>query len=110
MARTRTMASSFGQSAAQALRASRPGSACGRPGPSSRLSSPAIAEDCVLIAMPAHLLAQPVGHLGRQLGDLDRVDPARPVPGNRVLLDDPAWPAAQDDHPVTETGGLADVV
>src|ERR1022692_907780 len=92
MTRIRAMARSFGQSAAQALRASRPGSAAGGGGPSSSLSRPVIAADRRSVAMTAHLLPQPVGDGARQFGDVEGIDPARLRPRYVILLDDPAGP------------------
>src|SRR5262245_43721724 len=124
------MASSFGQVADQAFLASRPAPRAPVTSPSSRLSSPAIADDSaaaslpsrlvpgrppwsagvLVLAMAPHLLPQPVGHPAGQVGHACRVDPARPGPGYVVFLDHPAGPAAQQDHAVAEPRGLADVV
>src|SRR5215471_2577274 len=104
---TRPMASSFGQRAAQMLRALH---GCLRTPAVSRLSSPARTVAWVSTAMAAHLLPQPVGDLAGQLGDLRGVDPARA--GNRYgeLVDDPARPAGQHHHPVAEPYRLPHVV
>ena len=46
----------------------------------------------------------------RLLGDLERVEAARSLDVDRVLLDDAAGSARQQDHPVAEAHRLAHVV
>src|SRR5260370_26473369 len=108
MTRTSAMASSLGQVTAHADRANRAMSRRAGAGLDSSRSSPVIAEDgpdvccpaagSVLVAITAHLLAQPVGNPRGELRDLNGVDPARPLPGYRVLLDHPAGAAAEHHH------------
>src|ERR1700722_801495 len=104
---TRATAASFGQSTAQARRARSPALVRPGAGPRSRASSPA---SVVSAAMAAYLLAQPAGDLGGQLGDRGGIHPPRALDGDRVLLDDPARTAGQQDNAVAEADGLADVV
>src|SRR6516162_4576506 len=121
---TRPIASSFGQVAAQMLRAlhgclrtwtvsrlSSPASA-GIPGSSApaRPAAPAPPGGLPSLAMAAHLLTQPVGDLAGQLGDLRRIDSARAGNGHRELVDDPAGPAGQHHDPVAEPDRLPHVV
>src|SRR5262252_9623077 len=119
---TRPIASSFGQVAAQMLRALH---GCLRTRTVSRLSSPASAAASgsaavatasapaprlPSLAMAAHLLSQPVGDRAGQLGHLRRVDPARAGNRDRELVDDLPGPAGQHHHPVTEPHRLPHVV
>src|SRR5215475_2643552 len=113
------MARSFGQVADHAFLAIRAGSRLLVRSPSSRLSSPAIAEFSLVasrlggvfvLAMAPHLLSQPVGDLTGQVRDAGRVDPARAGPWHVIFLDDPAWTAAEQHNPVAEPGCLPHVV
>ncbi len=46
----------------------------------------------------------------REIGDVERVEAPRPLDVDRVLLDDPAGPAGEEDHAVAEAHRLAHVV
>src|SRR6185437_14460838 len=109
------IASTFGQVVLQVLLAIRAGRLVTWCWPSSRLSSPAIAESLtplvpVLSAMTPHLLTQPVGHVAGQLGHLNRVDTPRPGSRHLILVNHPARSAAEQHDPVAEPGGFPDVV
>src|SRR6202035_1030900 len=121
--RTRPIASSFGQTTAQMLRALHE---CRLVVGSSRLSRPTRAADSgstppvpalpvpaprlLSLTMTPHLLPQPVGNLARELRDLRRVDPARPGDRHSELVADPARPAGQHPAPATEPYRLPHVV
>src|SRR6478735_7640466 len=80
-------------------------------GTASRASRPRISDSCtVSSAMAGHLLAQRGGDLAGERGHRGGLDPAGAVEVHGVLLHDPAGPAGQQHHAVTEPHGLADVV
>src|SRR3978361_1884264 len=102
---TIAMASSLGPALRQIRLPRSPLSA--RP-PSSSASSPLIRSSAALrgggvsVGLTGDIRAEPVGDLGGLAGDLGGVDAPRALVGDREILDHPAGPAAQQDHPVAE--------
>src|SRR5262245_4380369 len=113
MPNTIAVASSFGHVAFQSRRPRLARGATGR----SRVTSPADSSvssssrtGMSRTGMTAHLRTQLVGDRAREVGDLTGVESARPLHVDGKLLDHASGPARQQDDPIAEADGLADVV
>src|SRR5262245_60999320 len=93
MPRKIAMARSFGHVDFQILR---PRDTFGTIGTSSA-SRPAVSVRSST-AMPADLLLEAVGDRASEVGDVEGVEAAGPLDVHRILLDDAAGPAREQDH------------